>query len=157
MKNKIFLLIGILLYFALLSISNVKAIASYCGDGYCTNYGDEYNESNPLSIYYCPLDCGIQTSSTWCENTYTLIPLIDCPACGGCPTCDTSRISESNLNYWCLSHGFSIGSTNQTPPSTSSKALDFIKKYWYVFWIIFFVIGLIIGYYLKKNKRKRRR
>jgi hypothetical protein len=105
-----------------------------CGDDYCTT---EYGEADPTNLNYCPLDCGIRTSSSWCDTTYSR----SCPdcSCTSCPTCDTSRLSSSDLGNWCSSNGYSPGSSSPTEDN----------KY---YWLIFLVIGLIGGYYYKKKR-----
>lgn len=134
----------------LISINGVLAIgiSILCGDEYCD---ESYTENNPLSMNYCPIDCGITTSSTWCEDTYALIPEIDCPTTT-CPTCGdvsctTSRISNPTLNNWCLSEGYS---KTICSAGSGTGADSTINKY---NWLIFLIIGGIIGYYYKKNKR----
>jgi hypothetical protein len=129
-------------------IYSVLGIASYCGDGYCTSLG-EYNESDPRSSFFCPLDCGDGIiTSTWCEDTFDLRSgdCATCPACNcGDSTCTTSRLSSSELGNWCGTNGYSLSGGSSGSASEDNK---------YIYWIIFLVIGFLIGKYYKGKKRK---
>lgn len=141
MKNKIFLF-AILGFIFLISLSS--AMISYCGDGFCQNTDVSFNESNPLLPEYCPSDCGSTVNARWCEDTYALIPRVDCPTCPTCggSSCDISRISDSNLNNWCSTNGYSVSG------SCGGNTSD-LNKY---NWLIFLLVGFGIGYLTTKNK-----
>lgn len=128
----------------LISLTGVMAMASYCGDGVCNRYSEDYDESNPLLDSYCPIDCGTRINSSWCESTYDLTSDRDCPVCstGGSSECTTSRISTTDLNNWCSSNGFSNSG------NCSGSNGDDSNKY---YWIVFLIIGGIIGYVYKKK------
>jgi hypothetical protein len=167
MKKQIFIL-----SLAILLITSVMAIGitfpdgdggSWCGDEICDNY-EEYNESNSLTIYYCPYDCGVLTSSAWCESTYNLIferdcSDTDCPVCGG-SSCDITRISDSSLNSWCTSNGYSKSGCSIDCPFPSAEKFAFFsitgnkcKDGLIIIGLILLIGGIIGGYYYKKNKR----
>jgi hypothetical protein len=134
----------------LISLVGVSAISDYCGDGVCANY-EYYNETNPANAYYCPSDCGILATEAWCRSHYSLLIPTECPAtscpcppCGGC-SCDISRISSTELNNFCLTHGYSIsGSQSLLSPTSSSLTNN---------WLIFLIIGAAIGYFIAKKRR----
>jgi hypothetical protein len=138
------LMVSALLAIACLIILNGTMVASAyimsCGDDYCT---EEYGEADPTNLNYCPLDCGLRTNSSWCESTYTLESPRDCATCPTCSsgsTCDTSRISNSDLTNWCVAKGYSSGGGSSTSPD--------LKNYWW----IFLIIGAVIGHYYKKKR-----
>lgn len=130
------------------------AIVDYCGDGICTTTLS-YQESNPTSVNYCPLDCGILTNEDWCHEEYNLINTNDyryclnttCPACGSCGACEPctiSRIPASDLKTWASSNGYTTVVGNGI--SQPSVLNDYN-------WIIFLVLGFVIGYYYKRKKK----
>lgn len=140
--NKIFIIIGLVI--CLISLNGVMAMASYCGDGVCTNIGD-YTESNPLTSWFCPLDCGDGIiTSRWCEDTFSLRSG-DCPTYNTYPTCDLTRISDSDKNNWCSSNGYS--NIPSIVNKTNTENSDLSKYYW----IIFLIVGGIVGYYIKNK------
>ena len=156
--NKKLLITIISLAIFLVCLNGISAMASYCGDGICDNY-EAYNESNVLSIYNCPMDCGVLISSRWCEDIYTLIAERDCPVCsvcptcGGCSECTVSRISNTDLNNWCVSNLYSK-TTCQLVGEVQTTEGDYM---WIIYWLIFLIIGIVLGYYYRKTREKKRR
>lgn len=131
-------------------VAGAHAISYYCSDTVCDNY-ESYNETDPTSEYYCPVDCGIYVNESWCISEYTLFEM--CPGCGrGGGSPDITEISDTTLQNWCATHQATVNSgseSTQTGTNNSSKDK-------YIYWIIFLLIGLIIGR-LTKQKNKRRK
>jgi hypothetical protein len=128
---------------------NVSAYIAWCGDDYCTNE-DFYNESDTMSVNYCPADCGILTTETWCINIYDLRS--SCPICSECSACTTSSISEINLKNWCSTNGYITLSE-----SINISPLDILfgKYHTYIYWLIFLIMGFVIGHFSVKRKKRR--
>jgi hypothetical protein len=147
MKKQIIILMFLVVLIYLVLPTNVSAIAVYCGDTICNDFED-YTESNPLSLYYCPSDCGILVNSSWCEGTYSLIPEDDCPTCPTCggSACDISRISNEDLTNWCSSSNNYVSSNSGQQETETNK---------YIYWIIFLIIGFVIGGGIKKYFNKK--
>jgi hypothetical protein len=148
MKKQIILLVSLALF--LVCLNGIDAMTLYCGDGYCDS---AYYESDPLSEFYCPVDCGARVNETWCDETYprdcpdTTCP--DCPTCGTCSACTISKLPTSDLTSWCTSNGYS--SSQASTPVTKKN------NFAWIFWLILLIIGFVLGYYYRENKKDKRK
>jgi hypothetical protein len=126
MKLTSMLSIFFLLTFLLISVNMTSAIANYCGDGVCTTYPQAYSEADANSDMYCPADCGILTTSSWCQRTYNLATPTSCPTYQA-PICDKS-------------------------PPLAITTLDQSGTQDIGYWILFLILGFGLGYYAKKRR-----
>lgn len=160
MKSKLILLISLALF--LVCLNGINGATLFCGDGYCDT---AYEEENPLSSMYCPVDCGTRVNETWCNETYPRT----CPSCSSCcspcgsSTCDTSRISNTELRNWCSNDGYTKSESMINCPFPFVEKIAFFKitgnkckDGLIIIGIFIFIVTLILSYLLFYRRKKRR-